>query len=151
MIRRMASPDITDTTGPSSWTLPVRLRPGDDLRRALERIVASHGVTAAFVLSGIGSLRPASVRFAGAEAATRIDTDTEVLTLSGTIATEGSHLHLSVSDGEGRVVGGHAGYGCTVRTTAEVLLMMLPSWQFSREADAVTGYAELAIRRAGQS
>ncbi|MEJ8859481.1 PPC domain-containing DNA-binding protein [Variovorax robiniae] len=133
--------------------LPVRLHPGDDLRRALEVVVAGEGAAAAFVLSGIGSLRPAMIRLAGAEEVTVIDADTELLTLSGTIAAQvvpgpgSSHLHLSVADAQGRVIGGHAGYGCIVRTTAEVLLALLPGWHFSREIDPVTGWAELAVRR----
>ena len=131
---------------PALVTLPLRLMPGDDLRRALEDAVRAQGATAAFVLSGIGSLRPAVIRFAGVDEATTIDGDTELLTLAGSIAANGSHLHLSVSDAAGRVTGGHAGYGCIVRTTAEVLLALLPSWQFAREADAATGWAELAIR-----
>ena len=129
---------------------PVRLHPGDDLRRALEAVVAAEGASAAFVLSGIGSLRPAEIRLAGAETMLRIDADTELLTLAGSIAANGSHLHMSVSDPHGRVVGGHVGYGCTVRTTAEVLLLLLPEWRFSRAPDPATGWAELFIERAAR-
>lgn len=129
---------------------PVRLHPGDDLRRALEAVVAAQGVTAAFVLSAVGSLCPAEIRLAGANEATRIDADTELLTLSGSIAANGSHLHMSVSDPQGSVLGGHVAYGCTVRTTAEVLLVLLPEWHFSREPDPRTGWAELAITRPGK-
>ena len=128
-----------------SW-LPLRLLPGDDLRRALEAAVAAQGTGAAFVVSGIGSLRPAVIRLAGAEEMLCIDADVELLSLAGSIAANGSHLHLSVSDAAGRVTGGHAAYGCIVRTTAELLLALLPDWQFSREPDAATGYAELQIR-----
>jgi len=146
MMRNMQAPHPTATAQP----LPVRLHPGDDLRRALEHAIARHDIAAAFVLSGIGSLRPAMLRFAGAPEATRIDADTELLTLSGTLGAAGtSHLHMSVADAQGRCLGGHVNYGCIVRTTAEVLLMTLPDWQFSREPDPVTGYAELAIRRTG--
>ena len=129
-------------------TLPLRLQPGDDLRRAIEAAVRAQGVAAAFVLSGIGSLRPAAVRLAAADVATCIDADCELLSLAGSIAADGSHLHLSVADDQGRVVGGHAGYGCIVRTTAEVLVALLPEWRFSREADAGTGFAELVVRPA---
>ena len=129
-------------------TLPLRLNPGDDLRRALEAAVAAQGCEAAFVLAGIASLKPTVLRLAGAQDSLHLDGDVEVLTISGSIAREGSHLHLSVADAQGRVFGGHAVYGCTVRTTAEVLLALLPGWRFSREPDAGTGYAELAIRRA---
>jgi uncharacterized protein len=100
------------------------------------------------VISGIGSLAPAILRFAGATESTTIAGDTEILTLSGSVAGNGSHLHASVSDARGAVVGGHLAYGCTVRTTAEVLLVSLPEWRFSREPDAATGYDELAVRPA---
>jgi predicted DNA-binding protein with PD1-like motif len=33
-----------------------------------------------------------------------------------------------------------------VRTTAELLLAVLPDWQFNREFDPATGYRELQIR-----
>jgi len=131
-------------------TLPIRLLPGQDLRRALEAVVIERGGDAAFVISGIGSLAPAILRFAGATELTTIAGDTEILTLSGSVAGNGSHLHASVSDARGAVVGGHLAYGCTVRTTAEVLLALLPEWRFSREPDAATGYDELALRPAAQ-
>lgn len=128
---------------------PLRLHPGDDLCTALQAAVAAQGMSAAFVLAGVGSLRPAFVRLAGADAALRLDGDVELLSLSGTIAADGVHLHLSVADAAGRVIGGHAAPGCIVRTTAEVLLALLPGWDFRREPDAGTGWAELAIRPRG--
>jgi hypothetical protein len=45
----------------------------------------------------------------------------------------------------GEVLGGHAGCRCIVRTTAEVLLALLPEWSFGREPDAATGHAELIV------
>lgn len=129
-------------------TLPIRLQPGQDLRRALEAAVADRGCGAAFVLSGIGSLSPAVLRLAGADEVRTMSGDVELLTLAGTIAPHGSHLHASVSDAHGAVVGGHVACGCTVRTTAEVLLALLPDWAFAREPDAATGYDELVVRRA---
>jgi predicted DNA-binding protein with PD1-like motif len=139
-IRRQADP------APGFVSLPVRLPPGADLRRALEQVLAEHGAEAGFVLAGIDSLRPALIRLAGAEETLCLDEDLEVLTLSGSLAPTGSHLHLSVSLCDGRVLGGHAAYGCTVRTTAEVLVALLPRWRFSREPDARTGYDELVVR-----
>ena len=53
---------------------------------------------------------------------------------------------MSVADADGRVLGGHAAHGCVVRTTAEVLVALLPGWAFTREPDPSTGYAELVIR-----
>ncbi|QOF81572.1 PPC domain-containing DNA-binding protein [Variovorax sp. 38R] len=129
-------------------TLVLRLQPGYDLRAALDAVLKQDGIgDAAFVVSGIGSLRGARIRFAGADTATRIEGDLEILTLAGTLSPDGSHLHLSVSDATGRVSGGHAAPGCVVRTTAEILVAVLPEWRFSREPDAQTGYAELVPRR----
>lgn len=126
-------------------TLPIRLLPGDDLRQAIEQTVRQQGVAAAFVVAGIGSLRAARIRLAGADTVSVFDGDTEMFTLSGTIAAQGSHLHLSIADAQGRVIGGHAAEGCIVRTTAEVLLGLLPGWRFERVFDPATGYAELVI------
>jgi predicted DNA-binding protein with PD1-like motif len=127
-------------------TFPIRLLPGQDVRRALEAAVAAQGCDAAFVLSGIGSLGEAEVRFAGRAQAQRVAGDLEILTLAGTLGAGGSHLHASLSDAGGAVIGGHLAYGCIVRTTAEVLVALLDDWTFSREADAGTGYAELVVR-----
>ena len=126
-------------------TLPLRLSPGDDLRAALDAALARSGAEAAFVVSGIGSLREARVRFAGRDAAHHVAGDLEILTLSGTLGVGGSHLHASLADADGRVFGGHVTPGCVVRTTAEVLLVVLDDVRFAREPDAQTGYAELVI------
>ena len=48
---------------------------------------------------------------------------------------------------EGRLIGGDVLPGCFVRTTAEVLIAWLDGWAFARAADALTGYAELVVRR----
>jgi predicted DNA-binding protein with PD1-like motif len=126
--------------------LPLRLNPGDDLRAAIEAAVAAHGCRAGFVLAGIGSLATTRLRLAGAEQAIAIDGDVEILSLSGSVSAQGAHLHISVSDAAGRVLGGHVAPGCTVRTTAELLLALLPEWDFTREPDARTGYPELVLR-----
>lgn len=125
--------------------LPVRLNPGDDLRRALDRAPAGSGESAAFVVAGIGSLSHAELRLAGAADPSPFMGDIEILTLSGSLSTDGSHLHMSMADATGRVIGGHVSPGCVVRTTAEVLVALLPDHAFTRQLDAATGYAELTI------
>jgi predicted DNA-binding protein with PD1-like motif len=127
-------------------SLPVRLRPNQDLRIALESILSEENVSAAFVLQGIGSLSAARIRFAGLSEATELRGDLEILTLSGSLSPDGAHLHIAVADAQGRVVGGHVAQGCIIRTTAEILLALLPDHYFSREPDAQSGWNELAIR-----
>ncbi len=119
---------------------PLRLRPGDDLRAALQ----PH--PAAFVVAGIGSLSHAQLRFAGEAGPTALAGPLEILTLSGSLTPDGAHLHASVSDAAGRVWGGHVCVGCEVLTTVELLLAPLPGHALAREWDPATGYAELVIR-----
>jgi predicted DNA-binding protein with PD1-like motif len=128
-------------------TLPLRLLPGQDLREALAAVLRDQVAGAAFVLQGIGSLSVAQLRLAGAEQATELVGDLEILTLAGSLAPEGAHLHMSISDVQGRVIGGHVAAGCIVRTTAEILLALLPDHEFSRELDAAgSGFRELVVR-----
>ncbi|PXW23189.1 hypothetical protein SAMN05445871_5545 [Paraburkholderia caballeronis] len=124
---------------------PLRLSPRDDLRRALENELARLGLHAAFVIQGIGSLDVAQLRFASADAPTELRADLEILTLAGSLSPDGVHLHMSVSDPEGRVWGGHVAPGCRVRTTAEILLALLPAHRFARAFDPASGYNELFI------
>ncbi len=126
--------------------VPLRLLPGDDLRRTLESYALRDAAGAAFVLAGIGSLGSACLRMAGSPEETTIDGPLELLTLSGTLSRDGAHLHASVSDAQGRVSGGHLGYGNPVRTTCEVLVEVLEGWTLARAWDPLTSYRELVIK-----
>ena len=127
--------------------MPIRLVPGYDLRRALEDTVHGKSADSAFVVAGIGSLTQARLRFAGEPTDTALSGPLEILSLSGSLTPIGAHLHMAVSDASGRVYGGHVTYGDVVRTTAEVLLALLPDWTLAREPDAITGFSELVVRR----
>lgn len=127
---------------------PLRLSPGDDLRAAVEAALRECAASAAFVVQGIGSLSVAQLRFAGAESATELRGDLEILTVAGSVSPDGAHLHMSVADAGGQVLGGHVAPGCRVRTTAELLLVLLPDHRFSRALDLQTGYMELRIEAA---
>ncbi|MES2973492.1 MAG: PPC domain-containing DNA-binding protein [Pseudomonadota bacterium] len=129
----------------------LRLSPGDDLRASLaaafRELSGAQGVTAACVVSSVGSLSRAVLRYAAEDEGTLTVAPLELITLSGTLSPDGVHLHASVSDAQGRVTGGHLMPGCIVRTTAEVVLALLPGWDFRREVDAGTGYRELVARK----
>lgn len=129
-------------------TIPIRLRPQQDLRSALQALLAEQQLDAAFVLQGIGSLSVARIRFAGMSEATELTGDLEILTLAGSLSPDGAHLHITVSDAEGRVIGGHVAAGCIVRTTAEILIAALPDYRFRRAPDVDSGWDELAIHPA---
>ena len=126
--------------------LPVRLAAGADLRLGLEQVLADKGEQAGWVLSGLGSLSVAPLRLAGQGELTIFEGDLEIITLAGSHSSDGGHLHISLAAADGQVSGGHLAVGAKVRTTAEVLVALLPAWSFSRELDPATGFRELMIR-----
>ncbi len=125
--------------------VPLRLTPGVDLRLALEAWMGAQQELAGCVLSAVGSLSVAQLRLAGATQATAIHGELEILSLSGTLSPDGAHLHIAIADSKGAVIGGHLCAGSLVRTTAELVIGLLPEFQFRRELDPATGYAELRV------
>ena len=125
--------------------VPLRLQPGVDLRQALETWMGEQQEQAGCVISAVGSLSLAQLRFAVAAEATPIQGELEILSLSGTLSADGAHLHIAVADSRGAVIGGHLCPGSLVRTTAEFVIGLLLEWRFNRELDTATGYAELRI------
>lgn len=132
---------------PPATVIPLRLHPGEDLRARLTQLAREQG--AGFVLSGIGSLGDANLRLADAREGVRIAGPVEILSLSGSLAENGVHLHMSVADAQGRVTGGHVLAGNIVRTTAEVLLAPTSEYSLRRERDADTGFEELVVQAGG--
>jgi predicted DNA-binding protein with PD1-like motif len=125
--------------------VPMRFSPGDDLRLALETWMAQQQEQAGCVISAVGSLSVLQLRLAGQQESTTITGDLEILSLAGTLSPDGVHLHVAVADSTGSVIGGHLCAGSLVRTTAELVVGLLPEWRFCRQLDPATGYAELRI------
>ncbi|WP_094123015.1 PPC domain-containing DNA-binding protein [Hymenobacter lapidarius] len=126
-------------------TYALRLRPGDDLRQQLTAFVQAQHMRAGAVLTCVGSLTVATLRLANQDGPTEYRGHFEIVSLVGTLSTNGSHLHLSVADSTGRTIGGHLLDGCRVYTTAEIVLGELPALEFRREPDPTFGYQELVI------
>lgn len=132
-------------------TFCLRLTPGQDLKRELDGLVEANKWPAACILTGVGSLRPAAIRFASAHTVEMIEGPLEIISLSGTLSRDGSHIHVLVSDRNGFPKGGHLKEGAIVNTTAEIVIGVLPEWDFSRKADPETGCAELTVRLSGRA
>jgi len=146
------NPSHIVTLNPMPQTHVLRLHPGEDLRAALNtafaELQASQDTSAACIISAVGSLSHAVLRYANQPDGTRLDEPLELITLSGTLSPDGAHLHASVATARGEMRGGHVMPGCIVRTTAEIVLAPLPGWVFSRQHDAATGYKELVVAAA---
>lgn len=130
----------------SLQTLALRLSPGMDIKEELERIVKERHINAAAVLTCVGSLREAVVRFANKPKGTVLGGPLEIVSLTGTFGQDGSHLHIALSNGEGTTIGGHVLAGRRVYTTAEIVLGILTDAVFTREQDSASTYKELVVR-----
>ena len=126
-------------------THALRLKLGEDPKAVLDALVIQHGWPAACVLSAVGSLKDVALRFANQEEASILSGHFEVISLTGTLSSSGSHLHLAISDNTGATLGGHLKEGSKVYTTLEIVLGILDGWRFSRTMDSQTGYPELHV------
>ena len=125
--------------------IAIRLKPGEDLKQSLLRYCIDQEIDAAYMLSCVGSLRQAAIRFANQPEGTGFEQPLEIVSLEGTLSQYGIHLHIVVSDSEGQVIGGHLMDGSTIYTTAEIVLGIVLNTIFKREIDPLTGYRELTI------
>ncbi|MCY7387289.1 MAG: DNA-binding protein [Burkholderiales bacterium] len=106
-----------------------RLHRYDDLSAALAGLPDTLNIDAAFIISEIGSLMPAVLRFVGAKTGTVVHSDTEILSLSGALARNesgGSHIRMAVYDQNDAVFGGHLMVWSMVRATAEIVIGSAP-------------------------
>ncbi len=125
---------------------PVRLKPGEDLKAALDHLTQIHRWKASSIVSAVGSLSEVAIRFANQNEVSKLKGPFEIVALSGTLSSNGSHLHIAVSDKEGVMIGGHLKEGSLIYTTAEIVIAILDGWEFSREIDPESGYQELLIK-----
>ena len=124
----------------------IRLKPNQDLKESLKNFVISNNIEAGFILTTFGSLKQASLRFANQNDSKVLHDKFEIVSLVGTLSTHGIHLHISISDKDGKTIGGHLEKGCLIYTTAEIVIGVSEDFIFVRTVDENTGYKELEIQ-----
>lgn len=127
-------------------TSTFRLKPGQDLFNEIEAVVAEKNIEAGCVLSAVGSLTHATLRLANREYFSEYDGHFEIVSMTGTISVYGSHLHISISDVDGQMIGGHLVPGCKIYTTAEMVLGIFDDVVYKREFAEDSGYEELVVK-----
>lgn len=123
----------------------LRLRPMHDLKHELIAFTQQQSIQAGFILTCVGSLQVAALRLANRDETTIYERKFEICSLVGTLDPEGCHLHISLSDGTGAMIGGHLQDGNLIYTTAEIVIGAATNFTFRRDHDAQTGYPELVI------
>jgi predicted DNA-binding protein with PD1-like motif len=128
-----------------------RLAPGQDLFDSIQAFVMEQHVEAGCILSGVGSLSHAAIRLANREYISEYEGPFEIVSITGTVSIYGSHLHISISDGDGRTIGGHFESGCKIYTTAEMVIAVFRDVIYKREFAEDSGYEELVVYVVGNS
>ena len=122
-----------------------RLNPGEDLRKSIEALVKEKNIIAGWINTCVGSLTDYTIRFANQQQGTSGSGHFEIVNLTGTVSVNGSHLHISISDSEGKTIGGHLLEGCKIYTTAEIVIGSTTAYEFKRKKDGTTEWEELQI------
>lgn len=129
--------------------LAFRLHPGQLLKEEIESKTHEMGIKAGCLLSVVGSLKNANLRMAQAlpdhDVVKEFKGPFEIVSGTGTLSEQGYHIHIAISDAQGKVLGGHLKGGCIVNTTVEIVIAILDGVVFKRELDEETGYDELKI------
>ena len=122
-----------------------RLKPGEDLKTAIENFAKAAKVKAGWIATCVGSLTEYNIRFANQEKPYSDKGHFEIISLVGTVSVNGLHLHISLADSTGKTIGGHLMEGCTIYTTAEIVIGVSGSLEFVRVKDGTTPWAELQV------
>jgi predicted DNA-binding protein with PD1-like motif len=127
-------------------TYTFRLKPGQDVFDSIEAFVADNKIEAGCLLSSVGSLTYATLRLANRSLCKEFEGHFEIVSMIGTVSTNGSHVHISISDGNGVTIGGHLVSGCKIYTTAEIVIAAFDDVVYKRELlENDSGYEELVV------
>jgi len=129
------------------------LRPGDDLREAIEKFVAEQKISAGTIISCVAALSHARLRMAGTardvQDIKEFEGKFEVVSLAGNVGQNRTHLHMAISDKDGNVYGGHVKTGGNIiAITAELVIAVEDRLRFSEKHDPSVGWDNLVIEKA---
>jgi len=128
----------------------VRLKPGTDLLNGIQSACEHYEIHNGVIISAIGSL--ARVRFCDVEALPEkkcgygygrilaLDETIELTGAGGVICSDAEnhinlHIHISMSDKNGKAYGGHLVEGTTVLMTSDIVIGEITGLEMRREYD----------------
>ncbi len=126
-------------------TFAIRLQEWQDLKKEIIQCVKINNLKAGIILTCVGSLKKIQLRMADEKISKIFEKNYEINSLVGTLSQDWVHLHISISDEEGKLLGWHLLEWNIVYTTAEIVIAELENTIFSREFDEKTGFKEFII------
>ena len=131
--------------------MSFRLREGQFLKEEIEKFAVEQNIGAGVLISAVGGLKEITFRLSAATPGNHeyknVQGPLEIVGVTGTISREGCHIHIVVTDREGRAIGGHLKDGCPVYFTAEVVILVFDDVEYRRVPDESTGYNELVVEK----
>ncbi len=128
-------------------TIVQRLKPDEDIFATIEALCLTHKIEAGTILSMVGSVKNANLRFANNNDPAELRGPFEIVSVTGTVGISGCHIHIAVADNSGTTRGGHMLSGALVYTTIELVILDLSdSCTFSRSMCALSGFEELVVQ-----
>ncbi len=127
-----------------------RLKPGQDLKKEIQKIVTDRQIKAGWISTCVGSLTHYNIRFANQPEGNNDSGHFEIVSLTGTVSINCSHLHIAVSDSNGKTMGGHLLDSNIVYTTAEIVILASGDFNFKRAKDGSTPWEELQVEKVNE-
>ncbi len=103
-----------------------KLSSGADVYNSLNEL-NMHNNSTSFLISAVGDLSKVSFKCPLNKKPIILEKKLEIITLSGYIKSTESHLHISVSDDNCSVFGGHLLSGTTVLRSLDILIAEIPN------------------------
>ena len=126
-------------------TYAFRLKRGQDIRQEIQKFAKINNIKAGVVICGVGNLEKAILRMADASIIKVWEGTYEIVSITGTVEANDCHLHIAISDSEGKTFGGHLKNGSIVGITAEIIIQTIDGLEFKRVLDD-TGYECLVVK-----
>ena len=130
----------------ASTVYVFRLKPHEDIKKAILQFAFDNQIRAGIVLTCVGSLEQYNLRFANQKIGVKQTGFFEIVSCVGTFSDSAAHLHLSLSEATGETIGGHLLDDNLVYTTAEIAIAELSELEFDRVMDNTYGYHELLVK-----
>jgi uncharacterized protein len=122
-----------------------RLKPGDDLKKAILSFAFDNNIEAGVIVTCVGSLEQYHLRFARKQDGEKLKGHFEIVSLTGTLSGKACHLHIALADNAGKTIGGHLLDENIIYTTAEIAILSFNDLSFERKLDDHYGYQELIV------
>ena len=134
----------TFVTANTGRVIVIRLEPGEDILKSIEKIVAENKLLSGH-LSLIGAVSKVHLGYFNLHEKVykdfTIDEDLEIVSCVGNISRlkedYGVHAHVVASDVDGKCYAGHLMEGCVVSVTIEIVITEFT--EMSRARDEATG------------